>query len=364
VIVVGAGPAGLAVSSCLARAGVSYVLLERENSVAPAWRRHYDRLHLHTSRAFSSLPHRPMPHTYPRYPSRDDVVDYLASYAGAEGIEPRLGVEVVELRPGSALWEVETRQGVLRAHAVVVASGTNGEPNRPRWPGLETFPGRVLHSAEYRNGDAFSDLDVLVVGLGNSGGEIALDLVERGARPAVSVRSPVNVIPRDVLGIPVLAIAIPLARLPPRLADTLVWPILKIYYPSYRALGLRKAELGPFRQIRERNRIPLLDIGTVREIRRGRIQVRSDISSIAGSTVRFTEGDPRTFDAIVMATGYEPRVPSGAGEIPAGDHVGGASGLYFCGFYVSPTGMLREIGIEAEEIAERIVEQLARPGSA
>ena len=96
-IVVGAGPAGLAVSACLKRAGVSFMLLDREMSVASAWERHYDRLHLHTSRAFSSLPFRPMPRSYPRYPSRDQVVDYLRRYASDEGLEPRLGVEVLRV---------------------------------------------------------------------------------------------------------------------------------------------------------------------------------------------------------------------------------------------------------------------------
>lgn len=364
VVVVGAGPAGLAVSSCLGRAGVSYLLLERENSIAPAWRRHYNRLHLHTSRAFSSLPHYPMPRSYPRYPSRNQVADYLDGYRRAEGIEPQLGVEVLQLRRESSSWEVKTDNGLLRSKAVVLASGTNGEPNRPKWPGLETFSGPVVHSAEYRDGSEFSSQNVLVVGLGNSGGEIALDLVEHGARPAISVRSPLNVIPRDILGIPVLAIAIPLTRLPSRIADLLIWPILKAYYPSYRQLGLRKAAMGPLRQIAQTNRIPLLDIGTVREIRRGRIDIVQEIAEVVGSTVHFTRGEPRDFDAIVLATGYRLSVPSGAESIPAGGDVGGESGLYFCGFYVSPTGMLRQIGIEAKEIVGRILARFEEAGSA
>lgn len=370
VVVVGAGPAGLAVSACLKRSGVGHVLLEREESVAPAWRRHYDRLHLHTSRAFSSLPHRPMPRSYPGYPSRDQVVEYLEEYARAECVAPSLGVEVRRLSHDPEGWAVETSDGTHRAKAVVVATGANGEPKRPRWPGMETFPGRVLHSSDYRSGRELEGQDVLVVGFGNSGGEIALDLVEHGARPAVVVRSPVNVIPRDVLGIPILAIAIPLSRLPPPLADLLVWPILKAYYPSYRRLGLTKASIGPFRQIRETSRIPLLDIGTVQEIRRGRIDILPDVVDVSGSSVAFSNGESRPFDAIVLATGYRPCLPTGASGLAADerggiradghlgngedDHVGGARGLFFCGFYVSPTGMLREVGVEARRIAERI----------
>lgn len=354
-IVIGAGPAGLAVSACLKRAGVSFVLLEREVSVASVWERHYDRLHLHTSRAFSSLPHRPMSRSYPRYPSRDQVVDYLRRYASEEELDPRLGVDVLRVRREAADWCVETSAGELRAQVVVVATGTNGRPSRPDWPGLEAFPGPVLHSSEYRTGSAFEGQDVLVVGFGNSGGEIALDLLEHGARPAVSVRSPVQVVPRDIFGIPVLAIAIPLAKLPPKAADLLIWPLLRAYYPSYRRLGLRKARHGPFAQIREAGRIPLLDIGTVREIRRGRISVLPDVSGVSGALVRFADDGARSFDAIVLATGYTPRLPTGVAEPPDDDPIGGRSGLYYCGFHVSPTGMLREAGIEARRIVSDIV---------
>jgi indole-3-pyruvate monooxygenase len=384
VVVIGAGPAGLAVSACLERAGVPHVLLEREASVAPAWRRHYDRLHLHTSRAFSSLPYHPMPRSYPRYPSRDQVVAYLEAYARSECVTPSLGVEVRSLEQAGGGWIVGTTDGPLTTKAVVVATGANGEPKTPTWPGLESFPGPVLHSSAYRNGTELAGKDVLVVGFGNSGGEIALDLAEHGAHPAVSVRSPVNVIPRDVLGIPVLAIAIPLSRLPAGLADLLIWPILRAYYPSYRRMGLRKAPRGPFRQIAEDGHVPLLDIGTIRGIRRGHIQVLPDVAGVSGASVGFADGEARSFDAIVFATGYRPCLPAGVSGVPVAegvghaaddavghatddaaghavdDHVGGASGLYYCGLHVSPTGMLREVGIEARRIAERVAEHIDR----
>ncbi|HSM03401.1 MAG TPA: NAD(P)/FAD-dependent oxidoreductase [Longimicrobiales bacterium] len=359
VVVVGAGPAGLAVAACVARAGLTYRLFEREEQVAPSWRRHYDRLHLHTSRRFSGLPFLPMPRRYPRYPSRAQVVAYLEDYARSLGLTPELGVEVRKIEAAEPGWRVETTIGTVTSAAVVVATGANGVPNLPEWPGLDGFPGPVLHSSAYRDGISFRGRDVLIVGLGNSGGEIALDLLEHGARPVLSVRSPVNVVPRDILGLPILAIAIPLSRLPPMLADALVWPILRAYYPSYARLGLRKARHGPFRQIRERGRIPLLDIGTVREIRRGTIRVVGEVEHIAGSEVRFRDGGRRMVDAIVLATGFRSRPPAG---VTAPDPVrpmrrsrpGPPDHLRYCGFYVSPTGMLREIGREARLIAVQL----------
>lgn len=333
---------------------MEHVLLERAHHVGPAWRRHYDRLHLHTSRGFSGLPHHPMPPHYPRYPSREQVVEYLEDYVRAMDLKPALDVTVSRVERDGEEWLVQTASNSIRCSAVVMCTGVNGSPKRPTWPGMGTFPGRVLHSSEYRNGSEFRDSDVLVIGFGNSGGEIALDLVEHGARPTVSVRSAVNIIPRDILGVPVLGIAIPLSKLPPRLADFLIRPILKAYYPSYRRLGLRKARFGPFRQIRKDGRIPLLDVGTVGEIERGAIRIEGNVEEIEGATVRFDGGGSRGFDAMVLATGYEPAFPEGITWNGTSGPRTDVPGLYFCGYYVSPTGMLREIGLEAQAIVDRI----------
>ena len=358
VVVIGAGPAGLATSACLHRARVPHVLLEREETIAPAWRRHYDRLHLHTSREFSGLPYHPMSRAYPKYPARAQVVEYLEEYVRALELKPTCGVEVEELRAEDDSWVVGSASGTVRCRAVVVATGVNGVPVVPTWPGGETFPGLMIHSSAYQNGRPFVDQDVLVVGFGNSAGEIALDLAECGARPVLSVRTSVNIVPRDILGVPVLAIAIPLAKLPAKLADSLIWPILKAYYPSYGQLGLRKAAKGPFQQIADTHRVPLLDVGTIRAIRQGRVAVAAGIESIQESVVGFEGQGSGRYDAIILATGYQPRVPLGVDAGPAGltsPFARESEGLYLCGFDVSPTGMFREIGIEAREIAARIV---------
>ena len=368
VVIVGAGPAGLSVAACLGKAGVPYVLVERAHAVAPAWRGHYDRLHLHTNRRLSGLPFHPMPRHYPKYPSRDQVVAYLQDYAEECGIVSHVGVEVRSLRPSGEAWEIRTDQGPVRGRAVVIATGTNGRPHRPTWPGLDHFPGPVLHSSEYKNGGPFEGKDVLVVGFGNSGGEIALDIVEWGGRPRMSVRGAVNVIPRDILGVPILAIALGLHRLPPRLADALSWPLLKAHYPSYRRLGLRKSRHGPFTQIAKTGKVPLLDIGTVPEIRRGRIRVSPDLVRFEQDRAVFEDGTSHRADAVVLATGYAPAVedllPSDLGVLDDRGHprVSGresaAPGLYFCGYYVAPTGMFRELAIEAERITASIAATL------
>ncbi len=353
-VVIGAGPAGLAVSACLRRSNVVHVLLEREPTVAASWRHHYDRLHLHTDRDRSVLPGARFPAGTPRYPSRDQVIAYLERYAAEHAAPPRLGEEVRSARRESDGWAVETPRGALRARHLVVATGLNGEPVEPSWPGLEAFPGDVLHSSRYRNGAAWRGRDVLVVGLGNSGGEIAIDLHEHGARPALSVRGPVCVIPRDVLGLPVLALAVPLARLPPRLADVLSWPLVRLSLGDPRGAGLASPATGPMEQIARRGRIPLIDVGTLGLLRAGAIRLFPGLARLDGSEARFVDGRTARFDAIVLATGYRPRLGFLAGAPPPGDPAARAQRLHYCGFDLVATGMFRQIAIEAPAVARAI----------
>ena len=173
VLVIGAGPSGLAVGGRLKRAGVAFELLERAPKVAPRWRDHYERLHLHTFRDLSRLPDHPWPLGVAAYPSRDQVVAYFEEHARKNGLQPRFEREVTSLRREGARWVATTRgtHGDERwsAPRAVVATGYNRVPNRPRWPGEEGFSGRVMHAAEYRNGREWLGKRALVVGSGNSG---------------------------------------------------------------------------------------------------------------------------------------------------------------------------------------------------
>jgi hypothetical protein len=357
-IVVGAGPAGLATAACLARRRLPYVLLERERTVGASWRRHYDRLHLHTARGSSALPYLPFPQGVPRYPSREDVVAYLERYAAAHRIVARLGEEVRVARRDAGSWTVETDRGVHAAPHLVVASGVNGEPLRPSWPGVETFGGEVLHSSEYRSGARWRGADVLVVGLGNSGGEIAIDLHEHGARPALSVRGAVSIMPRDVLGIPTPSLAVATAWLPARLADAIARPIARLSLGDLSRVGLARPASGPVEQIARTGRVPLLDVGTVALLRRGAIALYPGIRRFEPGRVVFGDGRAAPFAAVVLATGYRPSLGFLAGAPRPGDPAAAAMGLHYCGFRVVATGMLREIGREARRIARSIA---ARP---
>jgi cation diffusion facilitator CzcD-associated flavoprotein CzcO len=243
-IIVGAGPAGLASAATMRGAGLNVTVLEKAGHVGAAWRRHYDRLHLHTDRHHSGLPGMAMPPDYPAYPSRELMVAYLESYAARFGIAPDFNTTVSRIDRDGAHWRTETSQGPIVAPVIVVATGIADAPYRPSWPGSESYSGSVIHSSEYRNPVPYTGKRVLVVGFGNSGGEIALDLANNGVEVALAVRNPVQILPRDLLGFPILSWAILYRRLPARLVDVINAPVLRLAVGDIEKLGLRRAAKG------------------------------------------------------------------------------------------------------------------------
>jgi len=353
VAIVGAGPAGLAVGACLRRAGRDFVILEKESQVAPAWRRHYERLHLHTMKQLSALPYQPFPASYPRYVPRDLMVAYLESYATAFDLAPRFGETVHAVRRTETGWSVEATTCRLEARHVVVASGFNAVPVMPSVPGLERFEGKVLHSADYLNARAFAGRSVLVVGMGNSGAEIALDLCEGGARTSISLRDGVHIAPRDLFGVPIQLVALLATGLLPSRVNDAIFPVVldwALGRPSKH--GLERPKRGILHQIESAAKIPVLDVGTVRRIADGTITLRPGLSALGRNEAVFTDGQEGQFDAIVFATGYRPAYRNflDAGLAPGCED----RTLHFVGFRNVVTGLLREISREAVRLADRI----------
>jgi cation diffusion facilitator CzcD-associated flavoprotein CzcO len=360
-IIVGAGPAGLACAATMQATGLNVTVLEKADGVGAVWRRHYDRLHLHTDRNHSGLPGMAMPLTFPTYPSREQVVEYLESYAARFDIRPVFNTTVSRIRCNGAQWSADTDRGMTSASVVVVATGIADAPYRPSWPGSELYRGAVVHSSDYRNPAPYAGKRVLVVGFGNSGGEIALDLANAGVHVALAIRSPVQVLPRELLGLPILTWAIFYRRFPARMVDLMNAPILRLAVGRIESLGLRRASKGPRQMVEEDGRVPLIDIGTLARIRDGSIRVRGGIDRFTSDGLIFDDGRREQFDAIILAIGFRPDlrplIPDMAGlfdkhGMPLVTGEATVPGLYFCGQITSPTGQLREIGIEAQQIAE------------
>lgn len=363
-LIIGASAAGLASAVCLQKEGIDFILLEKNSQVGNAWRNHYDRLSLHTSKKWSALPYKKFDDQVSKYPTRNDVISYLENYVTAFNLKPHFNSEVLSVKKVDGHWITKTASNHYQSKFVILATGLQHTPNIPTFEGLHSFTGITIHSSQYKNGEPFREQEVLVVGFGNSGCEQAICLHEHGAHPSLSVRSEVNVIPRDIFGFPVLEIGKITSFLPARWADRLTAPILRILVGDITKWGLKKSKYGPKEQIEKLARIPLLDIGTMKLIKQGKITVYGNISRIEGSTVYFEDGKINKFDAIIFATGYTHGLENildlsieRLNILKTGisnQSYFGKDGMYFCGFYVSPMGMLREIGIEAKKIAKDI----------
>jgi indole-3-pyruvate monooxygenase len=367
-LIIGASISGLACAGTLQKKGVNYIIIDKEAQIATPWRSHYDRLHLHTNKGLSNLPFRKFGAHVPRYPSRQQVIDYLQDYQVHFNIQPLFNTQALSVkRPENSWWITETTHGMIKSKYVIVATGPYGKPRAIQFKGSETFPGKIVHSYGYKTGKDFRGQRVLVVGFGNSACEIAIDLYEQGAMPSMAVRSPVNVVPREILGIPILRLSLLLARLRPRLADAITAPLMRLLVGDINKLGLKKMPYGVFEQIEKDAKIPLLDIGTINLIRKGHIKIYGDIDFIHGNTVHFTDGTEQDYDAIVAAIGYyadyaqlidadKTRIDDLKTPANRQAHFG-KDGLYFCGFWIGPTGQIREISLDAQRIAKDIAKK-------
>jgi cation diffusion facilitator CzcD-associated flavoprotein CzcO len=369
-LIVGASVSGLACAACLQKQNIEYCIIEKYNQVAFPWRNHYDRLHLHTSKIFSHLPYKKFDKKIPRYPARQDVVDYLEDYKKTFQINPCFETEAIRIKNEGTRWITQTTKGSFESKNVIMATGMYSKAKRVHFRGMELFTGEIMYSSEYKSGKAFAGQHVLVVGFGNSSCEIAIDLYEQGALPAMSVRSAVSVVPRDVLGIPVLSLSRLLSCLPPRIADTVSAPLRRLSVGNISKLGLRKLPYGPMQQISKDGKVPVLDIGTLQLIRSGQLKIFDDIDYMEEKTIYFKDGKKDNFDAIVAGTGYErdygilvdvDKSRFDDLHLCAGKQkYFGNDGLYFCGFWLSPAGQIREIASDSKKIAKDIAKKEKR----
>lgn len=201
VVVVGAGPAGIAVSAYLNKLGIKNVVLEKEDCCGSLWKKKtYDRLHLHLSKELCSLPFMPHANSATKYMPKNEFIQYLDKYVENFNIKPKFQtcVELAFLDDDEKKWNVKSRNvgsGEKEMYAcdfLVLATGENNEGYIPKVVGFENFKGEMVHSSEYKSGEKYGGKKVLVVGSGNSGMEIAFDLSNYGSHTSIVVRSPVS----------------------------------------------------------------------------------------------------------------------------------------------------------------------------
>ncbi len=311
VAVIGAGPAGLSIARMLRLRGIEYDHFERHTEIGGLWDMDnpgtpmYESAHFISSRDTSGFFDFPMPRHYGDYPSRTQVLEYTRSFADTfglrEGIHLGTAVERVEPAPEDT-WLVTTADGTTRHYrAVVCATGTNWHPRVPQHPG--TFNGEVRHAVTHTRASDFAGKRVLVVGLGNSGADIACDAAQAADAAFVSVRRGYYVIPKHVFGVPSDQFEEGGDWVPRWLERAAVTGLLRLLVGDITKWGLPK----PDHRIFESH--PLLNSQLLHHLQHADLAVRPDLASFDGDEVVFVDGTRERIDVVLYATGYEMRIP-------------------------------------------------------
>lgn len=365
ILIIGGGPAGLSTAGALKHLGIESIVIDQGDRIGQSWEQRYERLHLHTVRAYSGLAHYPIPRTFPKYLSKDQYAAYLREYAAHFDLNIVPNTRALRVRPvlqdGFHGWGVDTSTKSWRARSVVIAIGQYGKPFFPEWPGLPRYGGQTLHSSQYRTGRAFQDRRVLVIGAGNSGLEIAVDLVEQGAAfVAVSVRSAPPVVPRDFLGTPAQVFGILMHALPSRMGDWVGQSLSRLALGDLSQFGLPAPVWQPFSS----HRTPVIDVGFVSALKTGSVQIRPLVQSFTETGVLYADQREEPFDVVICATGFHTGLEqlleptelidqNGAPRFPSGVPTS-SPGLYFMGYFDSLRGFLYESNLASQRLAREI----------
>jgi cation diffusion facilitator CzcD-associated flavoprotein CzcO len=360
-IIIGAGPAGLSAAAALKDRGITAVVVDRSDAVASSWRHRPEGLRLNSGRWMSQLPGTAYPRHTPVFPTRDQEIAYLETYAAEHADDLRTGVEVRRIDRAGDDWALDSTAGRLRARHVIVATGLYNSPRTPRWPGLELVADRLIHAYDYIRPEPFIGKDVLVIGSGTSGFEIAGELESAGATSVrLSVRTPPNIMPRIFGALPGVK---QMMKLPPRLGDAQVRVIQKLTIGDLSSHGLPTPGDGPFTQLKRTGASPAgVDPEVLAAIRAGRIHVVPAVAGFDAGGVLLMDGSHLHVDRIIAATGYAPDLGILLGHLGVLDDSGipvasgfraAHRGLHFIGFENVP-GQLIFCTAAARHIAKAI----------
>lgn len=379
VLVVGAGPAGIACAYFLQQRGVAYEVVDQAAVVASTWAQQYPSLRLNTTRFYSHLPGAKFPLRFRLFPTAAQYHSYLERFAARHRLNIRLGVTVLHAAPEGDGWRVERSDGVSHYAAVVAASGRYPNPYRPRLPGLDAFSGTVMHAHEYRGPGPFAGQRVLVVGSGPTGVDLACELPQAAARPVLlAIRSGLTLKPRWPLGLPKHVWMLLADRLPARLGAPLERRIEGISYRNTARCGI-KAPDAAHASGAAGTRGPEL----INAVRRGDVRPVDAPARFEARAAVLADGSRLELDAVILATGYRPALayldiayetddtglprrqpvgyPAYRGYLPhTGYEAQGHPGLYIAGVFYQGRGALHNFNVEGAIIADQIARRLAR----
>jgi indole-3-pyruvate monooxygenase len=354
VLIIGAGPAGLATAAMLQRLGIASRILEAGPEVGYSWTRYYRNLRLHTGRRISSLPGYRLPRGYPEFVPRAAFQQYLRAYARRFNLSVTLNTPVTRAERGGAGWRVHTADRVWEAPVLVAATGIGSKPHTPPLPGLDQYRGRVIHSSAYVDAAPFAGQDALVVGMGNSGTEIGMDLATAARSVTLSVRSGIAIVPRRMAGVPTSNVALGLSYLPPRVVRPVRALLGRRWLARLAALGVPSGAADQF---------PVIGFEILDAIEGGRVRVAPGLAGFSEDAVLFSDGSRRAFDVVVLATGFRPALDwlEGYVAVPPDKQprfpvqAPGQPNLYIAGLYYDGLrGLIYTAGRQARQIAHLV----------
>jgi cation diffusion facilitator CzcD-associated flavoprotein CzcO len=375
-VIIGAGPGGLAVAWTLKEAGLSPIVLDRENTACSSWHTYYPSLRMNSWRRLSSLPGMRLSPEYGPWPMRNDFITYIKKYVEALDADIRFGTEVNRVDRDGDVWVVRTSSGDLRTRDVVVATGLHRKPYTPDWPGADDFAGELVHARSYTVPDPYDGRDVLVVGCGPSGIDIAVELARNGAsRVRISIRhTPVlfKLSPTTSL----LSQAIKHGPLPHWLVNRMSLLMHRMQWGDLTPYGLAPPTEGTMAgTARIGHSYGAIDRGLIPAVKDGSVEVVRGVTGFDGKAVLLDDGTSITPQVVIVATGQRPDMEGIVGHLDVLAQPGGrpivhggrtaphAPRLYFQGYRLPP-GQLPDMAIDARAIARRIAGSVRRDRAA
>ena len=358
-LIVGAGPVGLAMAKALKGRGIPYDHVDAGPGLGGNWRHGiYDNVHIVSSKRSTAYADFPMPADYPDFPSAAQMLRYLESYARHFGIDAAIESrrKVISARPRiDDSWSVELDGGERRHYkGVIVCNGHHRDPRWPSYPGQDGAP--IVHAHDYRGPSDLAGKRVLVIGGGNSACDIAAEAARVGATSDMSLRSGYWFLPKTFLGRPLTDL--PIWTLPVFMQRLILRGIIRMVIGDYRKYGL----LHPTQKLFERH--PTFGTEILGYLSQGRIKPRADIERFEGTKVHFRDGTRGEYDLVIAATGYNnsfPFLPEGlisvtndAAQIYGGAFPAKVKNLYIVGSN-QPRNGFGNIVTPAVELFARVI---------
>jgi len=308
--IIGAGAGGLSMARALKRRGITYDHYERHSDVGGVWDQNnpgsamYDSAHMISSKTMSGFMGFPMPDDYPDYPGHKRILAYLRSFADACDLKKNIqfSTEITSAKRLDDGWEVTLSDGSVHHYdAVITATGLAWHPRMAEYPG--EFSGEIIHSSKFRNGDIFRGKRVMIIGAGNSGVDIAAEAARTADAAFLSMRRAYHFIPKHVFGMPADVFAVTGSILPMFMQQWSLAMVLRLINGDVTRHGLQKPDHLPL------NSHPIVNSQALHHMAHGDLVPKVDVERFDGNEVVFKDGSREQVDLIVMATGYQHKIP-------------------------------------------------------